>query len=205
MSTISNAANAFAVNGAVIGRRVLSVGLAQRDVPEGEKKKTAATVHADIVNYATDNGIMLDRFSSSTCANAATSFDLYVSTALPIPTSSNTKDSIPVAIAGLIESARVKHGRKVVADSLKLAVAQYTEYDSDAEKSVKVADHLEALIAMDAAPKESATANTPEQRLMSALKSADTLALEIESSDPEYIAEVIRLAQSVLDTVSSWE
>ena len=54
MSTISNAANAFKINGGALGRRVLSVGLVQRDNPENPgKKKTAAVAHAEIVQYAT--------------------------------------------------------------------------------------------------------------------------------------------------------
>ena len=204
MSTISNAANAFSVNGATIGRRVLAVGLAQRDVPEDGKKKTAATVHAEIVAYAAENGVMLDRFSGSTCANAATSFDLYVATTLPIPTSSQTKDSIPVAIAGLIESARVKHGQKTVKETIKVAVGMFTEYHDTAARAEIVSEHLAALLELDAENKPSQK-KSKEDRLKSALNAADTLALEIETDDPEYIAEIIRLAQSVLDTVSSWQ
>ena len=204
MSTISNAANAFKINGGALGRRVLSVGLVQRDNPENPgKKKTAAVAHAEIVQYATEQGIVLDRFSLPTASNAATSFDLYVATTLPIPTSSETRDAVPVAIAGMIEQARSKHGKAKVAATVKLAVADFTEYTSNEEKSAKVSEYLTALIELDAAPGESKT-QSPEQRFLSALRAADTLALEV-ALDDEQVAEAFRLIESIRTTASDWE
>lgn len=202
MSTISNAANAFKVNGGALGRRVLSVGLVQRDVPDGEKKKTAATAHAEITAYASEHGVILDRFSLPTAANAATSFDLYVATALPIPTSSETKDSVPVAIAGLIEQARSKHGKSKTAATIKLAVAETNEYQTAQERAHVIGEFLAKLIELDAEPKEPKT-QTPEQRLLSALRAADTLALEVELNDDQ-VTEVLRLIESIRTTASDW-
>lgn len=203
MSTISNAANAFKINGGALGRRVLSVGLVQRDNPENPgKKKTAAVAHAEIVQYATEQGIVLDRFSLPTASNAATSFDLYVATTLPIPTSSETRDAVSVAIAGMIEQARSKHGKSKTAATIKLAVADFTEYTSNEEKSAKVSEYLTALIELDAEAPESKN-QSPEQRFLSALRAADTLALEV-ALDDEQVAEALRLIESIRTTASDW-
>ena len=161
-------------------------------MPDGEK----------ITAYASEHGVILDRFSLPTAANAATSFDLYVATALPIPTSSETKDSVPVAIAGLIEQARSKHGKSKTAATIKLAVAETNEYQTAQERANVIGEFLAKLIELDAEPKEPKT-QTPEQRFLSALRAADTLALEV-GLDDEQVAEALRLIESIRTTASDW-
>lgn len=199
--SIDNVVSAFSVKGSTIARRVLSVGLAQRENPE--QKRTAAEVHAEVVAAATAQGVILDRFSGSTVANAATSFDLFVATTLNIPTTPNTNDGTVLAVAGLIESARVKHGAKTVKSAIKVATEKFTEYDDQATRAASIVDHLEALLNLDPEQKSS-NKQTPEARFLSALRAADTLALEVALSDEE-VAEAIRLIESIRTTASDWQ
>ena len=65
-----------------------------------------------------------------------------------------------------------------------------------------MSEYLTALIELDAAPTESKT-QSPEQRFLSALRAADTLALEVALND-EQVAEAMRLIESIRTTASDW-
>jgi len=202
MSTaIENVAAAYKITGSAIARRVLSIGIAQRDTEDG-KKLPAHVVHTAGVAYATEHGIILDNFSSSTVSNAATSFDLYVSTGLPVPSSANTRDGAILGVVGLVESARAKHLKKKVADAIKVALGTLTEYDDEDKRRAVIVEYLTALIDLDAEKPES-KGQTPAQRFLSALRAADTLALEVELSD-EDVTEALRLIASITVTAESW-
>ena len=189
---IESIVTAYSVSDEKIARRVFSVGTARAEGISTEDIILEATA------LAKESDKTLEGFSKSTIDNANTSFKLYVSTGIPVPSLDGAvvhKGSAD--IARKIEAARVKHGKKIVASAIEETVSAFKSDIKVADRRQAVSDMLDALLAVDAPEKEDKS-RTPEQRFLSALTAAVNL-LDVIELDDEQAAAAGTLIATLFD------
>lgn len=190
---IDNIVKAYSVKGETLASRVFAVGAARA---EGMTTDDIIMEAQETVAQASASGTVtvLDNFSASTLNNANTSFNLYVKNAgLDVPNAAGVK-GVFGRVATLIEQARSKHGKKIVADTFKeFLVAEYTSPSARAEHAEEI---LNTLVGLDAQGEESRP-KTPAERFIAALKTAERLLESAELDDAQ-----AELAASILESLS---
>lgn len=187
---IDNIVKAYSVKGETLASRVFAVGAARAEGMSTDDIIMEA--HNSIAE--SHSGAVLDNFSASTLNNANTSFNLYVKNAgLDVPNATGIK-GVFGRVATLIEQARSKHGKKIVADTFKeFLVSEYTSPSARAEHAEEI---LNTLVGLDAQGEDSRQ-KTPAERFIAALKTAERLLESAELDDAQ-----AELAASILESLS---
>lgn len=180
-SDIETVVAAFGESDDVIGHRVLTVGglCAEHNVTP---KAVFESVNAHLeLNATSTNARPIKGWSSSSIANAKTAFDLYAATGVSL--TKGTKASRH-EFAALVEDVRRIHGAKVVRTAIKDAAQVIAE---DATEATRRDAFVTILTALKNRPAEKATPKetTPEDRFISALRAALSLAEKVELSDEQ--------------------